>query len=249
MRTVGLQDGYRATIKRLMDEVDSTQQDAMVKTADAVATSVAGGGAVHIFGSGHSHMLAEEVFYRAGGLVPVNAIFDPGLSVNHGAVKSTLLERLPGYAAAVLGDYEMSSGEPFLIVSNSGVNPVPVEMALEGRARGLLVVALTSVQASSALRPRHPCGQRLYELADIVIDNRVPSGDASLDVPGYPGIKAGPVSTMLGAYILNNIMVMAIEKIAAMGQEPPVFASANVPDSAERNAWLVAHYRRQVRGF
>lgn len=246
---MGLQDEYKTMIRRLIDEIESTQQDAMEKVADAIATNVTAGGVLHVFGAGHSQMLAEEVFYRAGGLVPVDAIFDSGLSVSNGAVKSTLLERLPGYAAAVLGNHEMSGGEPFLIVSNSGVNPVPVEMALEGRARGLLVIALTSVQASSALRPRHPCGQRLYELADIVLDNHVPPGDASVDVPGYPGIKTGAVSTILGAYILNNIMVMAVEKIVATGQEPPIFVSANVPDSAERNAWLVAHYRRQVRGF
>lgn len=246
---MGLQDQYRTMIRRLIDEVESTQQDAMEKVAEAIATNVVAGGVLHIFGAGHSHMLAEEIFYRAGGLVPVNAIFDPGLSVNNGAVKSTLLERLPGYAAAVLGDHELSSGEPFLIVSNSGVNPVPVEMALEGRARELLVIALTSVRASSALRPKHPCGQRLYELADIVLDNHVPPGDASVDIPGCPGAKTGPVSTILGTYILNSVVVMAVEKIAAMGQEPPVFVSANVPDSAERNAWLVAHYRRQVKGF
>lgn len=246
---MGLHDDYTSTMKRLMDEVESTQRDAMEKAADAIAASVAEGGVVHVFGSGHSHMLAEEIFYRPGGLVPVNAILDPGLSGIHGAVKSTLFERLPGYAAAILGDHEISGGDPFIVVSNSGVNPVPVDMALEGRARGLVVIALTSVQASAVLRPRHPCGQRLYELADIVLDNRMPPGDALVDVPGYPGIKTGPVSTILGAYILDNIMVMAVERIAARGQEPPVFAGANVADSAERNAWLIAHYRRQVRGF
>ncbi len=246
---MGLREEYRSTLRRLMDEVESTQFDAMEKAADAIATSVAEGGVVHIFGSGHSHLLAEEIFYRAGGLVPVNAILDPGLSIVNGAVRGTLLERLPGYAAAILGDYEMSGGEPFIVVSNSGVNPVPIEMALEGRARGLVVIALTSVEASAALRPRHPCGQRLYELADIVLDNRMPPGDASVDVPGFPGVKAGPVSTIIGSYILNNIMVMAVERIAARGQEPPLFAGGNVPDSAERNAWLIAHYRRQVKGF
>ncbi len=247
---MGLRDEYSTAIKRLMDEIDSAEQEAMEKTADAIATTVAAGGVLHVFGAGHSHMLAEEIFYRAGGLVPVNAIFDPGLMVHNGAARSTVLERLPGYAAAVIGDHETSAGEPFIVVSNSGINPVPIEMALEARARSLVLVALTSVQASAAARPRHPSGYRLYELADIVLDNHAPPGDAIADVPGCPGLKTGPVSTILGAYILNNIIVRAVERLAATGQEePPVFTSANVPGSAERNAWLVSHYRRQVKSF
>lgn len=246
---MSLRDEYSTMIKRLMDEIDSAEQEGIEKTADTIATTVAAGGVLHVFGAGHSHMLAEEIFYRAGGLVPVNAIFDSGLMVHNGAAKSTLLERLPGYAAAIMGDHETSAGEPIIIVSYSGINPVPIEMALEARARSLVLVALTSVQASAAARPRHPSGYRLYELADIVLDNHAPPGDALVDVPGYPGLRTGPVSTILGAYILNNVIVRAVEKLAATGQEPPVFTSANVPGSAERNAWLVSHYRRQVKSF
>ncbi|MGE5593500.1 MAG: sugar isomerase domain-containing protein [Betaproteobacteria bacterium] len=246
---MGLRDEYSTIVKRLMNEIDSAEEEAIEKAADAIATTVNAGGVLHVFGAGHSHMLAEEIFYRAGGLVPVNAIFDSGLMPHSGAARSTLLERLPGYAAAIMGDHETSAGEPIVIVSYSGINPVPIEVALEARARSLVLIALTSVQASAAARPRHPSGHRLYELADIVLDNHAPPGDALVDVPGYPGLRTGPVSTILGAYILNNVIVRAVEKLAGMGQEPPVFTSANVPGSAERNAWLISHYRRQVKSF
>ena len=136
----------------------------------------ANGGLLHVIGAGHSAMLGEELFYRAGGLAPVN----------HGAMRSTMLERVEGYVATLLRSAGVREGDVVLVVSTSGVNVFSVEAALEARKLGAKTVAITSKQYSSPLELRNPWGKRLYEVADVVIDNKVPRGDAVLELEGVP---------------------------------------------------------------
>ena len=135
---------------------------------------------MHVFGPGaHSYMGAEEMFYRAGGLACINAILDPGVSMEHGALRTTRIERTPGYAAAVLKGYDLRPGDPMIITSSYGINAVSVEAAEYAREKGLWVIAITSADFGKHLPAdhpaRHPSGKTLPELAHITIDNRVPS--------------------------------------------------------------------------
>lgn len=237
---------YFAAVRDLIARIEAEQMGAIEKAADVIAGAVANGGVVHLFGTGHSHMLGEEVFYRAGGLVPVNTIFEPSLMLHDGPAKSSRLERLSGFARCILDETSTKSGEPIIIISNSGINAVPVEMALEAKTRDLVVIALTSVAASMTLPPRHSSGKRLYELADIVLDNYVPHGDALVQPKGVPQ-KTGAASTIAGAIILNAVMVRAIEKLAGEGGEVPVFMSSNVPGGTEHNARLLGRFRERIR--
>jgi uncharacterized phosphosugar-binding protein len=199
-----------------------------------------------VFGTGHSHMLAEELFYRAGGLVPVNAILDSTLMLHESALTSSLAEQLPGYAEVVLSRYRVEPGETMIIASNSGRNSVPVEMAMAARARGLTVAALTSLAHANAHPSRHPSGKHLHELADYVLDNCGVVGDAALTIEGVAEPIA-PTSTVVGAALLHSVVYAVITYMVKNNAEPPIFISANVGDADEHNRLLLERYRERLR--
>ena len=201
--------------------------DCIVQAGKVIADAIAQGGTLHIFGTGHSHMLAEELYIRAGGLACVNAILEPSLMLHEDPARATELERQEGLAAEILVKHEMRAGDVLIVVSNSGRNPVPIEMALLAKERGLVVIALTSLVHSQAVASRHPSGRRLFEVADIVLDNGGDVGDAMLEVEGLP-TKACPTSTVIGAAILNAVVAVIIEELLSMGVVPPVLVSSNV---------------------
>ena len=220
---------YFDALRRILEHVESTQQGAIAAAARVTADSLAAGGMIHVFGTGHSHMLAEEVFFRAGGLVPVNAILDGGLMLHVSALRSTDLERLEGYAAIVLDRYELRAGDVLVIASNSGRNAVPIEAALVARQRGLTVIALTSAAAYAGATVRHSGGRRLAELADVVIDTCVPKGDAILALPGLPHAM-GAASTVVGAAVIQAYIMETVQELQRRGHTPEVIVSANVAD-------------------
>src|SRR5215213_5343085 len=163
-----------------MIELLTTEQLGSIRgAADMVARVIREDGIVHVFGTGHSHVLAEEALYRAGGLAPVNAILDPGLMLRDGALASTRLERVSGYADIVAGNYTLSPGDVLVVASNSGVNAVPVEMAMLGKRAGLTVIAISSLRYSQATAPAEAVGRRLLEVADLTLDNLGDPGDAA----------------------------------------------------------------------
>lgn len=237
---------YFDKIRELLALAEEKNAATIEAVSQRVADSIAAGGVLHAFGTGHGHMLAEEIFYRAGGLVPVNAILDSALMLHEGALSSSLAERLPGYAEVVLSRYEVRAGEVIIIASNSGRNSVPVEMALAAQARGLQVVALTSLAHASAHPSRHPSGQRLHELADYVLDNCGVPGDAALTVPGLAE-PTGPTSTVVGVALLHALVAATVTKLVAQGITPPLFRSANVGDTGDHNARLIAQYQSRLR--
>ncbi|MFC6161434.1 SIS domain-containing protein [Kribbella jiaozuonensis] len=204
-----------------------TQLGAIRVAAGLVADALAGGKRFWVFGTGHSHALAEEVYGRAGGLADVRAILEPGLMLHEGLEKSSLLERLPGLAAVLLEINQPESGDVVLIASNSGRNAVPVEFALGARERGAQVIALTSMAHTTATTSRVPGGQRLFETADVVIDNCGVPGDALIEVPGSPE-RTGATSTMIGAMLLQALTVEVVARLAERGETPNVLRSLNV---------------------
>jgi uncharacterized phosphosugar-binding protein len=237
---------YLSEIRRLLDLVETTQGKAVSTAAEWIADAISTGHLFHILGTGHAHILAEEVFYRAGGLLPINPILDSGLMLHDSALNSSQLERLPGYAKIVFSKYSIEAGDVILIVSNSGVNAVPVEAAMEARARGLKVIGLTSLTHSRAVPARHPSGLKLYDLADIVIDNCGCIGDAVLEVEGLPG-KIEATSTVIGASLLHWLEHETVKKLMARGITPEIVISANVPGGDAHNTAGFARYQGRVR--
>lgn len=235
---------YFSTLQTLLGELGETQGPAIEAAAGEIARCIGAGGVVHVFGSGHSHMMAEEVFHRAGGLMAFNALLDPNLTL-FGTLDAGRLERTEGYAAVILASFDVRPGEVVVVVSNSGINPVPIELAREARRKGATVIAVTSAVNYARVASRHSSGQKLTDVADLVVDSRVPAGDAVLDLDGTD-LRVGAASTVLGAALMNAIVAEAADRLLQAGQQPPVIVSMNVPGGDERNEALVARYRPRL---
>ena len=229
-------------IERLHDEQLGQIREAGSLVADVLRADRL----VHVFGTGHSHMLAEEGLYRAGGLAPVNAILESGLMLHEGAAVSTRLEKLPGYSPVVADKYGFEEGDLLIVISNSGVNAAPVEIALLAREAGLKVLAICSIAYSRSVKPRPGVSARLYEVADLTLDNLGEPGDAVVEVDGT-GLKVGPTSTVIGAALLNAVFVEAACALAAEGTEPPVYRSGNMPGATEHNRRLIERFGGRIR--
>jgi uncharacterized phosphosugar-binding protein len=231
----------------LLERLRASQREAMAAAAESVAAALDAGGVVHLFGTGHSHMLVEEVFYRAGGLLAVDAMLDPTVVLSGGAQRSTLTERTPAAAVEIASRYDLRRGDVGIVISNSGRNPAPIEMAQLMKGRGLVVIALTSVTHSSALPPLPPHTQRLFEVADIVLDNGGVYGDAAMRLDGVPH-PVGPTSTVAGAALLHAVFIGAMERLVATGRSVVNLPSGNV-EGADLTAVAqeLERYRSRIR--
>ncbi len=242
-----LVDDYLQRLHDLLERFRTTQGVALAHAADLLADSLWRGGIVHLFGTGHSHMIAEEVFYRAGGLIAVNAMLDGSVVLSGGALRTTDTERTPGAAAAIALRYDLRAGDCGVVISHSGRNPAPVEMALLMKSKGLRVIAITSVAASQALPPLDPPGARLFEAADAVLDTGGDFGDAALPLPGALQ-PVGPTSTVIGAAIVHALVICAMERLAAGGAPIVNLPSGNVPHMDLRAVQAeVEKYRHRIR--
>jgi uncharacterized phosphosugar-binding protein len=237
-RAVSAGRRYLAAAEDLLGRLANDEWPSIDAAADLVADSLERGGTVHAFGTGHSHMLAEELFYRAGGLVRVRPILFEGLMLHAGAELSTRLERLPGLAEALFEQHPMAAGDVLVVASNSGGNAVVSSLAQLARERGVSVVAVVSrTHATSGAARRTPFA-RLHEVADVVVDNGGAPGDAAIEVAGFD-TRVGPTSTVVGAAALNAIVAEAVERLVARGVAPEVFTSSNIEGGDSVNARLL----------
>ncbi len=234
---------YFQTAIKTIEKVMETQADVLDQAAEWITESIKHDGVLHLFGAGHSHAITEDVFWRAGGLAPVNAILDYGYTLLGGGspTRGTQLERLEGYSKIIMDNYDLRPGENLIVVSQSGINPGPLEVALVAKSRGLKVIALTSLEQSRNAKSRHSSGKRLFELADLVIDNCVIPGDACVEIgPGLP--KAAPLSTVVCCSILQSLVAEVAMRLYQDGFDPPIWMSANIPGGDERMWQLMEHY-------
>ncbi|WP_028273423.1 SIS domain-containing protein [Atopococcus tabaci] len=238
-------DAYFEKAGQLMEQVRESQKEAMLEAGRKIAESIGQGGIVHLFGCGHSHILSEEVFYRAGGLAAISPILHEPLMLHEGALRSSQLERKNHYAEEFLPSVSFQSGDVLIVMSTSGRNPVPVDVALWAKEKGVYVVALTSIAYSDSQPSRHESGKRLYDVGDVVIDNRVPPGDAALELDGVP-VPFAPVSTLIGTAIIQSVLAQAVEEMVKNGVEPPVFLSGNIEGADEHNQRLAERYAKRV---
>lgn len=230
---------YYQAVNDLLARIAETQQENISGAAEAMTECIRRDGIVYLLGSGHSLAIAMEGYYRAGGLASVDVIEDTTFG---------RAERVEGYAETVLKNYNIEPGSVVIIVSNSGRNAMPVETALWCRERGIKTIAITSLAHSKSVGSRHSSGKRLFEIADIVIDNCGVAGDAILEIEGLPG-RACPTSGLAGMFIVESMVAQTIENLIKAGETPPVFISANLDGSDEHNQKLLARYINRVRGL
>jgi len=238
---------YLAGAIDVLEQVAAHQWQEIRSGAESVADTITGGGLVHVFGTGHSHMLAEEMFYRAGGLAAVNPILIESLMLHAGAEESTRLERLSGMAAPIFDNVPMNKGDTLIIASNSGGNAVGGEMARLAAEAGATIVAIISSRHAEVSGPRDDTS-RLALVADVVIDNHGAVGDASVSIEGLDRMVA-PTSTVAGAAIINAIVAEAVEILVARGDAVEFFSSSNVDGGDAVNTALVARYSEVVKAL
>lgn len=238
---------YRQYFRQIYDLIEEMlgAQTRQIETAAAwMADAIAQGGIVHLFGSGHSHMIAEEVFHRAGSLMPFNPMLDPNLTL-FGMVNATLLERTSGYGEVIVGTHDIRPDEVVIVASNSGVNPVPIEVALAAKERGAQTIAITAARSYVDAPSRHASGKRLAEVTDLTLDTGVPPGDAVVTLPGV-ATPVGGASSVLGVALINALVVETADLLRQRGVNPPVIPTMNLPGGDERMEELTARYRNRL---
>ncbi len=234
-------DNYARVVEEQTRRIAVSQRAAIETAGGWLADGLARGRHLFAFGTGHSHMIAEEIFYRAGGLVRAIPILDEPLMLHENAADSTSKERETGRAERILGRYPVGDGDVVIIASNGGRNAVPIELALGAKARGARTVAITNLTQSLAWPSRHPDGRRLADVADAVIDNCGVDGDAALKIDGI-GTAVGSTSTVTGIFIVNLIVLVAMEQAAQRGTPPDVYVSSNAGGD-EHNARMIAEMK------
>lgn len=241
---------YAEQVRDRLDRLTASAAEGGLNAAlDLMTAAITSGGVIHAFGTGHSEAFAMEIAGRAGGLIPTNKIALRDL-VLHGShpvddLGGSTLERNAAVADELWSLSPVHQGDVLMIASNSGVNGSVVGLALLAKQDGIPVVAVTSMEHTMTVPTKHPSGQRLCEVADVVIDNLAPYGDATLELNG--GVPVGAVSSITAAYIAQLLTIGVSERVAALGRRPPLYLSANIPGSDTHNADLERQYEGRIR--
>ena len=231
----------------LLQRIRDEEAQSITAAGALLADTVADGGRLFAFGAGHSSLAAQDVVYRAGGLALMNLLAVPGV-VGVDVMPATLgsaLERVDGLATAVLDSSPLRSGDTLVIISLSGRNALPVEMAMHARALGVKVIGVTSVAYATETRSRHTSGSYLRDHCDIVLDSKIAIGDATLALDTIPAPFA-PASTVVTSAILQAVMATAAAALADRGIEPPLLRSGNVDGGHEWNSRVMREYGDRI---
>ncbi len=240
---------YARAVHVLLDQIQGEEQsihDAAKLMSDAIVRDEL----IHVIGTGgHSNIGTYEMFMRAGGLAPVNGILDPGTLVSMGALRSSRIERTPGYAPAVLDAFNVTGGV-LVIINAYGINALTIDTALEGRRRGIPTIGVTSRSFGDnvpADHPaRHPSGKNLHQLVDVFVDCHMPYGDAVVEFENVAA-RVAPVSTLVLSYTLNLMVIETVRLLKEQGREPPIWTSGNMPGGQEAGRKLIEKYRSRIR--
>jgi uncharacterized phosphosugar-binding protein len=238
-----------AVVRAQLDQIEATQDAAIAKAAELIADCVAAGNVLQVFGTGHSEALAMELSGRAGGLIPSSKIALRDLILFGGEDPAVLAdpksERDPALARRVWALAPVSPGDVVIIASQSGGNGSTVEMAEIARAAGHPVIAITSLAHSIAITSRHPSGRRLFEIADVVLDNAAPYGDGVLPLPDGGTVCA--ISSIGNAVLAQMLVAEVTQRLLAAGTEPPIYLSANIAEGDAHNDVWEARYQGRIR--
>ncbi|MFF8784285.1 SIS domain-containing protein [Streptomyces sp. NPDC015125] len=231
----------------LLRQVRDDEGDRIAAAGQLIADTVAAGGRVFSFGAGHSSLPAQDTVYRAGGLAIMNLLSVPGVvGVDvRPATLGSALERVDGLAGAVLDTSPLEAGDVLVIISLSGRNSLPVEMARNARALGIKVIGVTSVAYADTTTSRHASGSFLKDHCDLVLDSRIPVGDAELTLPGIDAPFA-PASTVVTSAIMQAMVATAAGTLAERGIDPPLLRSGNVDGGHDWNARVMSAYADRI---
>ena len=230
---------YASKINLILKKIIKEESKKIYKCAKIITKSYKKGGQLYIFGTGHSKLIAEDSFHRAGGFAAACPIRDDNINFSKGATKATKLERTPSIAKKALEKYKLSNKDVLMVISNSGVNHAPVEAALTAKKKKIQTIGITSFKYSKKA-PLSKLKKRLYQIVDVYIDNKIPAGDSLVKISRS---SVGPASTVTGSFILNSILV----EVAGMLKKEkifPFYISSNMPNANANNDKLVNKYKK-----
>jgi len=228
----------------LLKNLQETQLENIEQAADVIAQAIADGHTLYAWGGPHSSLPVQDIFWRAGGLALVNAVLTPGLSLEQGPIYLTsFLERAEGAGQEFFSQIGAEAGDVIILVSTSGRNPFPVEMAASAQEAGMKVIGMTSMAYTNSVDSRHSSGKKMYEYCDVVLDNLTIPGDAVLEDERLPQ-KVGPTSGWIGCFILQALMSETAERLAEKGIRPPIYFALNL-DGQEEYVQYMNKLRRE----
>ena len=236
---------YLRNIQKLLEKLENTQEQVIEQVAEVCADCIYNGGLLYFFGTGHSHMVCEEPFYRAGGLASIYPILETDLMLHEGASKSSSYERLEGLGNVVVSHTPLGKGDVLFLISNSGRNCAIIDAALEAKKRGAVTVAITSMNHTTNVASRHSSSLNLYQVCDFVLDNGGIMGDASVSLDGLPQ-KIAPTSSVIDITLVNLVLVNIVELLLQKGMTPPVFTSANTDQGDSANKNILETYKSRI---
>jgi uncharacterized phosphosugar-binding protein len=239
-------------VKNHLDSI-AKQHNSIIKAAELVVEQIEQNKIIYAFGpGGHSNLGTQEIFFRAGGLMCINAILDGGTLLSNGALRSMQIERLPGYGKIVINDYGVKTGDLLIIINAYGINSATIDAALEAKRLGAKTIAVTSVRHAEATPAdhiaRHPSKKNLTEIADVTLDCEVEVGDAVIEIPGFEQ-KVAAMSTFANAFLLNCMVAEAVNICVKKGIKPPVWMSGNATGGDEWNNQFIDNFKGKIRAL
>ena len=246
-------EDYLDRVITFMRQIQSEEKNNLDAAGRMMAEHIANDRLVHVFGpGGHSNLATQELFFRAGGLIHMNAILDEGTLLSNGALRSMAIERTPGYGRIVIENQRLGNGDLLILVNAYGINAALIDAALTARERGVTLIGISSRTHAENTAPdhpaRHPTQQNLHDLVDVAIDTKVPVGDALLSIPGVSE-NTSALSTFTNATALNSLVIRTIVHLRDIGIEPPIWRSGNAPGGDEANGKFLDRFRGRVRAL
>ena len=244
-------DLYFDKIIEIIGEIRATERGAILHAARIIAGHVEKDKILYVFGpGGHSNLAAMEIFFRAGGLMHVSAMLNQETMLSAGAMKSMQVERLPGYGKIIVEDYSIGTGDLLLVCNAYGINSATIDAAITAKERGATVIGISSHEHANNCPKnhpaRHPSKMNLHDIVDCSVDCKVKLGDAIIEIENLPQ-KIGALSTFANAYVLNSIIIEAINMLVSAGINPPIWRSGNCPGGDEWNTQFVGQFRDRIR--
>ena len=246
-------DAYLSSVIEYIRRIQKEERDNLEAAARLMAKQISEDRLVHVFGpGGHSNLATQEVFFRAGGLMHMNAILDEGTLLSNGALRSMAIERTPDYGRIVIDNQNLEEGDLLILVNAYGINSALIDAALTAREKGVTLIGISSRDHAQNTKPdhpaRHPAKQNLHDLVDVAIDTKVPIGDAVLSIPGVSECTSA-ISTFTNATALNTLVIRTIVQLRDMGVQPPIWRSGNAPGGDEANGRFIDQFRARVRSL
>jgi uncharacterized phosphosugar-binding protein len=243
---------YFDVVMEILNQIKLTQSENLKAAANLMASCTSKGGIIHTFGTGHSHLVGEDVFWRGSTLANIHAILEPSMTGHIEITKSEYMEKLEGAGKIIVDYHRLKPPDMIIIISNSGNNIVPIDVAIESSKRKIKVVAITSLDYANHLKALHPSHKKLKDVADVIIDNCCPVGDAALTFEGLP-MKVGAVSTVAGTFIIHSLVAQAVENLLKKGIKPDVYFNgslmANSKNVEKYNQKIIDKYYLQIRNL